>query len=82
LRHLAQPVRRRALTAGGSPAALQNLLQKPGPVSLVALLTTPVLPFGFRGEEIVAQPAVIALPPEPPRLEVRRVRQAPPASRY
>jgi len=32
-----------------------------GPVSLVALLTTLVLLFGFQGEQIIAQPLVIAL---------------------
>jgi ACR3 family arsenite transporter len=32
-----------------------------GPVSLVALLATLVLLFGFQGEQIVAQPLVIAL---------------------
>ena len=51
---------RRALLASG-PAALartQHVLQ---PVSLVALLTTLVLLFGFQGEQIIAQPLVIVL---------------------
>jgi len=44
-----------------SPKALANLLQKLGPLSLVALLATLVLLFGFQGEQIIAQPFVIAL---------------------
>lgn len=57
---LAQAVRRRALAAGGPPALarLQGRLQ---PVSLVALLTTLVMLFGFQGEQIIAQPMVIVL---------------------
>ena len=42
-------------------AALPHLLKAFHPVSLVALLTTLVLLFGFQGDEILAQPAVIAL---------------------
>jgi ACR3 family arsenite transporter len=57
---LAQIVRRAVLARGGAPAlaALLALLQ---PVSLVALLATLVLLFGFQGEQILAQPAVIAM---------------------
>jgi len=51
---------RKALLARG-PQALSNLLAGLGPLSLVALLTTLVLLFGFQGEQIIAQPLIIAL---------------------
>ncbi len=51
---------RRALLGNG-PAALQRTLNALQPVSLVALLTTLVMLFGFQGEQIVAQPLVIVL---------------------
>jgi arsenite transporter len=51
---------RRALLAAG-PAALQRTQHVLQPVSLVALLTTLVLLFGFQGEQIIAQPLVIVL---------------------
>jgi ACR3 family arsenite transporter len=51
---------RRALLASG-PEALQRTLHALQPVSLVALLTTLVLLFGFQGEQIIAQPLVIVL---------------------
>ncbi|MGE5723337.1 MAG: ACR3 family arsenite efflux transporter [Sphingomonadales bacterium] len=57
---IAQAVRRRTLRRGGT-AGLDALLAKLGPASLLALLTTLVLLFGFQGEAIVAQPLVIAL---------------------
>lgn len=57
---VAQIVRRRLLATGGAPA-LAALLVKLGPLSLVALLVTLVLLFGFQGEQIIAQPLVIAL---------------------
>ena len=57
---IAQILRKRLLTSGGD-AALQNALARLGPGSLVALLTTLVLLFGFQGEQIIAQPMVIAL---------------------
>ncbi len=57
---IAQIVRRRVLTSGGQ-AALDRLLAKLGPVSLVALLATLVLLFGFQGAQIIAQPAIIGL---------------------
>ena len=56
---VAQIVRRRVLASGGE-AALQRLLAALQPLSLVALLTTLVLLFGFQGEQILAQPLVIA----------------------
>jgi ACR3 family arsenite transporter len=43
------------------PAALQQTLHVLQPVSLVALLTTLVMLFGFQGEQIIAQPLVIVL---------------------
>ncbi|WP_066658562.1 MULTISPECIES: ACR3 family arsenite efflux transporter [unclassified Sphingomonas] len=57
---VAQIIRRQRLASGGQPA-LDALLHRLGPVSLVALLTTLVLLFGFQGEAILAQPLVIAL---------------------
>ncbi|PWR17737.1 ACR3 family arsenite efflux transporter [Zavarzinia compransoris] len=57
---IAQIVRRRMLANGGQ-AALDHLLAKLGPASLVALLATLVLLFGFQGEQIIAQPAIIGL---------------------
>ncbi|MDI4665659.1 ACR3 family arsenite efflux transporter [Xanthobacter autotrophicus] len=57
---VSQLVRRRLLAQGG-PQALERVLARLGPVSLVALLTTLVLLFGFQGEQIIAQPLVIAL---------------------
>src|SRR6476619_4959364 len=52
---------RRALLQRGGPAALAATLRKLQPASLVALLATLVLLFGFPGEHIVRQPLVIAL---------------------
>lgn len=52
---------RRAMLAGGGKPALDRLFARLGPVSLIALLATLVLLFGFQGEQIVAQPTVIAL---------------------
>jgi len=57
---IAQIVRRRILSSGGQ-AALDRLLARLGPASLVALLATLVLLFGFQGEQIIAQPLVIGL---------------------
>ncbi|MBP2551229.1 ACR3 family arsenite transporter [Neorhizobium galegae] len=56
----AQLIRGRLL-ASGSTVALDALLKVMQPLSLVALLTTLVLLFGFQGEQIIAQPMVIAL---------------------
>ena len=52
---------RKALLARGGEAALQRLLARLAPLSLVALLATLVLLFGFQGQQILAQPLVIAL---------------------
>ncbi|SIR21368.1 arsenite transporter, ACR3 family [Rhizobium sp. RU35A] len=56
----AQLIRRQLLASGGE-RALEDLLKILQPASLVALLTTLVLLFGFQGEQIIAQPMVIAL---------------------
>jgi ACR3 family arsenite transporter len=56
----AQALRRRVLAAGGA-AALARLLGRLQPLSLVALLLTLVLLFGFQGDRIVEQPLIIAL---------------------
>ncbi|MBB2752457.1 UNVERIFIED_ORG: ACR3 family arsenite transporter [Rhizobium aethiopicum] len=52
---------RRSVLAGGSAASLHRLLNILQPLSLLALLATLVLLFGFQGEQIIAQPAVIGL---------------------
>ena len=57
---IAQIVRRSVLTAGGGDA-LKRLLSALQPVSLVALLATLVLLFGFQGEQIFDQPLIIAM---------------------
>jgi len=56
----AQLLRRRLLSRGGEPG-LRRFLERIQPLSLVALLATLVLLFGFQGEQILAQPLVIAL---------------------
>lgn len=57
---IAQVLRGR-LTADGTTRALDVMLGKLQPLSLVALLATLVLLFGFQGEQIIAQPTIIAL---------------------
>ncbi len=57
---IAQAVRGVVLNRQGA-AGLARLLETLGPTSLVALLTTLVLLFGFQGEQIVKQPLVILL---------------------
>lgn len=52
---------RRGLLASGGEAALKGVLGRLQPVSLVALLATLVLLFGFQGEQVLAQPLVILL---------------------
>jgi ACR3 family arsenite transporter len=56
----AQAWRRSLLWQGGMPA-LGRTLRVLQPISLVALLATLVLLFGFQGEQIIRQPLVIAL---------------------
>ncbi|HEY8162408.1 MAG TPA: ACR3 family arsenite efflux transporter [Methylocystis sp.] len=57
---LAQIARQRLLAWGGE-SRLMGALAKIGPMSLVALLATLVLLFGFQGEQIIRQPAIIAM---------------------
>ena len=57
---VAQVLRRNVLASGGA-AALASLLSKLQPLSLVALLATLVLLFGFQGNQILAQPLIIGL---------------------
>jgi ACR3 family arsenite transporter len=57
---IAQVVRR-SMLAGGGTEGLARLLSALQPVSLVALLATLVLLFGFQGEQILAQPLIIAM---------------------
>ena len=52
---------RHSLLSRRGTAALVAMLRRLQPVSLAALLATLVLLFGFQGNEIVAQPAVILL---------------------
>jgi ACR3 family arsenite transporter len=58
---------RKALLKSGSLAAV---LARLGPVSLVSLLTTLVLLFGFQGEQIIAQPLVILMLAVPITIQV------------
>jgi ACR3 family arsenite transporter len=52
---------RRSVMATGGEVALGRTLKALGPISLVALLATLVLLFGFQGRQIIAQPLVILL---------------------
>ena len=54
---ISQVIRRSLAKSGG----LERFLKGIAPVSLVALLATLVLLFAFQGEQIIAQPLVIAL---------------------
>jgi len=56
---IAQVLRRLLLARGA--ATLDGALARLGPASILALLATLVLLFGFQGEQIIAQPLVIAL---------------------
>ncbi len=53
--------RRALLGKEGGERKLQSVVATMGPVSLVALLATLVLLFGFQGEQIIAAPLVILL---------------------
>jgi ACR3 family arsenite transporter len=57
---VAQIIRGRIMRRGGQ-RALDGLLGRVQPLSLLALLSTLVLLFGFQGEQILAQPMIIAL---------------------
>lgn len=65
---IAQLWRRALLARGGQ--ALAGTLARLGPLSLVALLATLVLLFGFQGEQIIAQPLVIGLLAVPITIQV------------
>jgi len=57
---VAQIIRRATLARGGQ-ARLETILKRLGPISILALLATLVLLFGFQGERILNQPLVIAI---------------------
>jgi ACR3 family arsenite transporter len=57
---ISQMIRRSVLARGGE-AQLTALLGKLGPMSIIALLATLVLLFGFQGKQILAQPLIIAM---------------------
>jgi ACR3 family arsenite transporter len=57
---LAQIIRTMTLSNGGD-TSLRRLLAWSQPISLIALLTTLVMLFGFQGEQIIAQPLIIEL---------------------
>lgn len=65
----AQIIRRSVLAAGG-PARLGSVLARLQPLSLIALLTTLILLFGFQGEQILRQPMIIALLAAPILIQV------------
>lgn len=56
---LSQVWRKSILKSG--PAALESLLAKLHPVSLLSLLLTLILLFGFQGQAIIKQPLIIAM---------------------
>jgi arsenite transporter len=58
---IAAQIWRRSLWARGGEAGLGSTLRRLQPISLLALLATLVLLFGFQGEQIVRQPLVIVL---------------------
>lgn len=58
---IAAQIWRRSLLASGGEAGLARTLKALHPVSLIALLATLVLLFGFQGEQILTQPLVILL---------------------
>jgi arsenite transporter len=57
---IAQIARRIILSSGGEKK-LAATLARLGPISILSLLATLVLLFGFQGEQLLAQPLVIAL---------------------
>ena len=58
---IAAQLLRRWLLASGGEDKLSRVLKPLNSVSLLALLTTLVLLFGFQGHQIIAQPLIIAL---------------------
>ena len=61
---------RRILLSGGGEPALAATMRHLGPISLVSLLATLVLLFGFQGGQILAQPLVILMLAVPITLQV------------
>ena len=61
---------RRMLLARGGAALLERVLARLGPLSIAALLLTLVLLFGFQGEAIVRQPAIILMLAVPITIQV------------
>lgn len=57
---LSQIIRKITLASGGVPA-LNKLMSVVQPVSMAALLATLILLFAFQGEQIIAQPLIIAM---------------------
>jgi len=57
---ISQIVRKLVLQAGGQ-SGLNRLLTTLQPLSILALLATLILLFGFQGQQILAQPTIIAL---------------------
>ena len=57
---IAQVIRKLVLGRGGQ-SALNAVLQRLGPVSILALLTTLILLFAFQGRQVFSQPLIIAL---------------------
>jgi len=53
--------RRHLLAGENGEARLQRVIARLGPISLLALLATLVLLFGFQGKQIIAAPLIIAL---------------------
>ncbi|MDI1366171.1 MAG: ACR3 family arsenite efflux transporter [bacterium] len=58
---IAAQVIRKALLNSGGQAALDALMARLQPLSIVALLATLVLLFGFQGDQIIKQPLIIAI---------------------
>ena len=56
---IAQVIRRSILASGGTPRRSLKSCRRLQPISLVALLATLVLLFGFQGQQILAQPLII-----------------------
>jgi ACR3 family arsenite transporter len=52
---------RRALDGGGDPTRVADFTARIKPFSIMGLIATVVLLFGFQAEKIIAQPGVIAL---------------------
>ncbi len=66
---IAQMIRRSVLLSGGQ-AGLGGLLRHLQPLSLLALLSTLILLFGFQGEQILKQPLIIAMLATPILIQV------------